>query len=396
MANQEMLSALETQIRAIGEAVTEDRAARDKASATERDAIDKRMKVMEDAVRAFQAQKQEVERTMLPGVHPDKHDGKGGFSLSRCILALRDRDWSRAPYEREVYDNMQKRVMSAGTDSAGGFIVPEEAIPEIIERLKAEPVVFQMGARSIPATGAPLTIPRKSTSATAVWVAENATITPSDLAFQQVSMSPRSIASRILMSNTLLELSSPAADMVVRDDAVSEIGLAIDKGALEGTGAAGQPTGITLTSGINTSAATDAQILYTELVDFITALAVDNAYKGKLGWVFNPLMLGQIMKVANSASPAIDVERKVLTDGPGSMLMGYKWAMTSQLTGTAGVGANSIIFANWDDLMVAQWGGLRIDANRWGAGYASDQTDIRVVARVDVAVRQPLSFCVAS
>tara|TARA_R110000824_G_scaffold174733_1_gene352880 strand:- start:1231 stop:1404 length:174 start_codon:yes stop_codon:yes gene_type:complete len=54
-------------------------------------------------------------------------------------------------------------------------------------------------------------------------------------------------------------------------------------------------------------------------------------------------------------------------------------------------------FGNWNDLMVARWGGLRLAASTDGDNaFSLDQTHIRATLRADVAVRQAKSFSYAS
>jgi HK97 family phage major capsid protein len=402
MATEDLVKGLEAQIKTVGEEIKREIEGMQSANAEARKAIEDRVKTLEDFSVKLTADLEEKRRYTLPGSEPNQTTGEK-FSTSKACRAIAQNNWEGAGFEKEVFDNMREKAMSSGVDSAGGFIVPEQAIPEVIEALKANTVSLKLGAREIPATGAPLNIPRLSTSATAAWIGgENASITASDLAFENLTMNPNTLAARVLMSNQLLELSSPAADAIINEDIASQLSIGLDTGVMQGTGVSGQPLGIINTTGVGTQTATDATVTYLELVGFINELAVDNALKGKLGWAMNPALFTQIMKLptitaASAGAAQVDVTRHAVADAPPTMILGYPYELTTALTGTSGVGANSIIFANWDDVLIAMWGGLRLRAQDTGdSAFSTDQTHIRAILRADVRLRHPQSACIAS
>ena len=64
-------------------------------------------------------------------------------------------------------------------------------------------------------------------------------------------------------------------------------------------------------------------------------------------------------------------------------------------TGSAG-DTRSILFGNFDDVMIARWGGMRLLASDTSDdAFSKDQTHIRATMRVDVAVRHAESFTYA-
>ncbi len=317
--------------------------------------------------------------------------------MSRAIRAIARRSFEDAPYEKEVFDNMKAKAMSQGSPAGGGYIVPEEAISSIIEKLKANVVAYELGAMDLTATGVPLVIPRLATSATGYWVAESAEITASDQVFEQVSMSPKTVAGRVILSNLLLETSQPTADQVIEEDLASQLGLALDLGVLSGTGADGQPTGITVAGSVGsftTSMTASVAPTYDEMIDAIDDLAVANALKGSLGWACHPVAMSLIRQMLNPSN--IELERRTVGGGPDPMLLGYKFATSTQLA-TPIASSKSIIFGNWADLMIARWGGMRLLASdQSDDAFSKDQTHIRATMRVDVGSRHPESFTVSA
>ena len=376
-----------------------------------------------DVLKAGQAEMQErlkaEKQYHLPGVESATSvNQKDAFSVGRAVRAIATHNWVGAEYEKEVFSQVSKTAMDTtvgGGAATGGYIIPEEALTSVINKLVAKSVAFRLGAQELSATHTPLTIPRVGTATTAAWVAENAAISDNHMVFEQISLTPHTLASRVILSNTLLETSLPAADQVIETDMATQLQLGLDKGVLEGSGSSGQPTGIVETSGVNTQTATDAQVTYEELVDFVAAVRDDNGLDGSLGWAMNPKMLTQIQKIKSdamlqdsdaTADPTTitggaghQMSRIVISDAAPTMILGYPYEVTTQLSGDSGtgLGQKAMIFGNWNDVMVARWGGMRILASSTSDdGFSKDQTHIRGTLRVDVGVRQPLSFCVAS
>tara|TARA_R110002020_G_scaffold425054_2_gene634460 strand:+ start:4374 stop:5588 length:1215 start_codon:yes stop_codon:yes gene_type:complete len=403
-----MEQALEAQLKTLGDHLEGTLEKWRETDTADRDALNTTVKALEDEIGAVKEQLAEERRGYLPGVEAaTPESGKEGFSMARACRALARKDFSDAPYEQEVFQNMKAKAMSAGVDPSGGYIVPEEAISTVIEALKANVIAYDLGARDMAATGVPLTIPKLTTSATGYWVSENSTINASDLGFEQINMTPKTVAGRVILSNLLLETSTPTADSIIQQDLASQLGLALDAGILNGSsgGGAGEPVGIMQTAGISsfTSAAdADSPPTVAELRDAITDLDTANALTGRLGWAIHPTMWAQCQMIKNEQTDAswLGVNNFNVAAGGFDTLFGFPIRTSTQMTApTTGTGncAQSMLFGNWDDVMVARWGGLRLLASDTSDdAFSKDQTHIRATMRCDVALRHPESFSVSA
>ena len=395
MSTVEVIKSFEAQVKSVADRIDTELAEWQASSAEERTVIETRLRGLEEVLTAIKAEIAEKERFVLPGSEPSK-DGKQKFSLGRAAWGILQKDFSNAGYEKEVFDAMREKEMSSGVDGAGGFIVPDEAIPQVIERLKAQVVAFQLGAREMTATGSPIMIPRIGTSVTAAWMTgENTTITASDLGLEQIAMTPKTLASRVIMSNQLLELSMPTADSIIEGDMVSQLAIGLDQGIIEGSGAVGEPLGIVNDPNVLTEVLTAAQVTFAQLVGFVDALAVANSLRGNLGWAMHPSVFTQIMKMPseNAATPTanLEVTRHPVTESAPDSILGYPFATTTSFS--AATGAKSVAFGNWDDVLVAMWGGLRLKASDVAdSAFSTDQTHIRGIMRADTVLRHPESF----
>ena len=375
------------------------------ADADNRQELDGRIKGLEDTIGEVKETLNDESRFHLPGVEVSKNGERDAFSMARACRALARKDFTDAPYEQEVFQATKERAMSAGVDPSGGYIVPEDAITAIIESLKANVVAYDLGARDLAASGIPVTIPKISSSATGYWVYENATITASDLGFEQINMTPKTVAGRVILSNLLLETSTPTADSVIEQDLASQLGLALDLGVLDGTGAAGQPTGIMNTAGISsatleTIAAAASGIgappSIQTLLEMVSDLDAANAPTGTRGWAIHPLMVSEMRQMeVNFAGVSTPLTAVNTGDGMREFFLGFPFRQTTQMTAptTAPVSTKSVLFGNWDDVMIARWGGLRLLASDTSDdAFSKDQTHIRATMRCDVALRHPESF----
>jgi HK97 family phage major capsid protein len=367
-----------------------------------RQELEQTIKSLENEIGQVKEQLAEERRAHLPGVEIAKGNERDAFSLSRACRALARKDFNDAPYEAEVFAEMKSKAMSQGTDTAGGYIVPEEAITQVIEKLKAQVVAYDLGARDMACNGVPVTIPKLSTAATGYWVSENATITSSDLGFEQINMTPKTVAGRVILSNLLLETSQPAADQIIEQDLAQQLGLAVDLGVLNGSsgGGAGEPVGIIQTSGVGTfSTSMTASVAPTlsELMDAMDDLSTANALRGKLGWAMHPLALSKCRQILeNGGGTYIPVSPVNTTSSFTDSLFGYPVRTSTQLP-TVAANSASIIFGNFDDVIIARWGGMRLLASDTSDdAFSKDQTHIRATMRVDVAVRHPESFTVSA
>jgi len=370
------------------------------AESARRSELEQTIKGLEDEIGSVKEALVHERRGHLPGVEIAKDGERDGFSMARACRALARKDFRDAPYEQEVFTAMKEKAMSQGTDTAGGYIVPEEAITQVIERLKAQVVAYDLGARDMTGTGVPVTIPKLTSSATGYWVSENSTITSSDLGFEQINMVPKTVAGRVILSNLLLETSTPTADSIIEQDLASQLGLAVDAGVLNGSsgGGAGEPVGIMQTSGVST-VTTAAQIgtppTVANMMEFLSDLDNANALRGKLGFCLHPLALSEIRQMtvdyAGTSTPLTAVNTST---GFADTLFGYPMRTSTQMVApTASNFARSVLFGNWDDVMICRWGGLRLLASDTSDdAFSKDQTHVRATMRVDVALRHPESF----
>ncbi len=339
----------------------------------------------------------------------DLSPNAGDFSLIRAIAAAASGDWTRAGYEREVSQEIAHR---AGRDprglfvpfsalatrtlttagGSGGPLVPTEHL-ELIDILRPAAKVVEMGATVMSGLQGNVEMPAQNASATGAWIAEDDALTPSDLAFSTVGLTPKTVGSMTQWSRRMLLQSVPQIEDIARRDLAAVIGRAIDQAALHGTGANNQPSGLYVASDVN-SVAMGGVPTFGKLVDMVGRVAEDNALAGRLGFITTPGMaakMAQTLKASAAGSEMIWTGS--LLDG---MLAGEKAAATSQALATLGAGSeHAILFGNWQELMIGLFSGIDLLVDPYT--YA-DRGRVRLTAfcDLDIAVRHGQSFCKAT
>jgi HK97 family phage major capsid protein len=370
-----------------------------------------------DAIKAEQQKQAEEVKVLqsknvvsVPGLEVEKEKGKD-FSFSKAIMGMATHDWSQAGFEKEVLDAARTKALSQGTASAGGYIVPEEYVSDIIELIRANTVLDKVGVTNLTPTSTPVTIPKQAGGATAYWVAENAEITASDQSFGEVNMTPKAVAALTKTSRRLLETSDPSVEAIIRRDLAQVLALAIDIKGLEGTGAGNTPTGVLNQSNILTYAnATNGDAVNYQLFQELEGLLEDNnTLGGNLAYIALPKVFrrlkSQKIPQYSGQTDGEYVHGPLVSNAMLEQQLGYSFETTTAIdaTGTKGTGTalTSLYFANWQELIKATWGSLTLEASTVagdsnGGAFTSHQLWIKAVTEVDFGVRHPESFAVAT
>ena len=199
---------------------------------------------------------------------PHAHDqGADRLSLGRLVRGL-------AFGDRRGLSDLEVRVMNEGTDSAGGFTVPDIVGAQFIDRMRNAMVVMKVGAQTVPMTTDTLNIARLASGPTLAWHAENAPITPGDLVLERVQFIARTLPVLVKMSVELQE-DSTNIDAVIERELAEGLAGELDRVALRGSGTPPEPKGIRFQTGVTIQAmATDglAPTNYDPLIDAMAAI----------------------------------------------------------------------------------------------------------------------------
>ena len=279
----------------------------------------------------------------------------------------------------DVMRSWAQRDLNTSDDSA--MVAEAYRGGDFIDVLRNASSVMQAGATMLTGLQGDVKIPKKTAASTGAWIAtEGGASTESEPTFGQVTMSPKTVGAFTDITRLMMMQSSLDIENLVRNDLSTGIALAIDNGALQGSGSSGQPTGIANTSGIN--APTDfaaATPTFAEVVAMETAVAEDNALMGNLAYILPASMYGALKTAKKDAGSGEFVVE------PNGTINGRTAIVSNQVT------AGDLYFGNFADCLIGMYGGLDITVDPY---TASTSGTVRIVAlqTVDVAIRHAVSF----
>ena len=269
--------------------------------------------------------------------------------------------------------------------------------------LQHELVAENLGARVIPFTY-PTTIPVERTQVSTADVPENQAAPETEMELGQITVRPHSIEALVKVSNQLLR-QAEASELLIRQNLAREIGIKRGRHVLKGTGGV-QPLGImsqaTAFTGLSGSAAASGGVPYsgyTELREMRRTLANAENLDGAVrpGWALSHDVVEAIHRIESEAATSGtvgEVTRKLFSDANETRVLGYPFAETGLLAGGA---ASELIFGDWFECIIAEFGNLVIAASRETSdAFAKRQTHILAYEDIDVVVARPDAFVAAS
>jgi HK97 family phage major capsid protein len=332
------------------------------------------------------------------------------FSLLRAIHALANPTDRRAQEAAAFEFECSQAAAKAYGRTAQGILLPAEVLRnwkrdlnssdeaalftddfrggDFIDALRNASSVMQAGATMLSGLSGDVKIPKKTGVASTGWISsEGGAASESEMTVGSVSMTPKTLGAFTDITRQLMIQSSLDVEALVRDDLAQSIALAIDLGALAGSGSSGQPTGIKNTGGINVvdfGAAPDLIPTYAQVVELETKVREDNALGNGGAYIANATMYGALKSVEKAANTAQFVVE------PGGTMNGYRTVVSNQ------VASGDLYFGDFrNNLLIGMFGGLDIVVDPY---TASTSGTVRVVAlqSCDVAVRHATAFCIGN
>lgn len=348
------------------------------------------------------------------------------YSMARALLSLLPGSRAEAGLEREVSEAIATRsgmrpnglylplsltsdrsaaaqIRAAvtgnisGTASIGGAAV-ETSVQELIEILRNEAVITQLGARIITGLTGSILFPRQITANTWTWEGENPSTAKalSAATLDSFTMSPKTGMGGSAYSKQFLVQSSFGVEAFLREDQAQIAALGIDVAAINGSGSSNQPTGVMNISGVETEVmgTNGANLAWSNIVSYETKQAVNNAAKGRLAFLTTPGVRGKLKTTLKNTVSGSDY-----LWAAGGELGGYQAFASNQVPsnltkGTSTTICHGVVFGNWNELLVGVWGdALDVTVDPY---FYADQGMVRVItmAMVDVNARHPKSFVV--
>lgn len=208
--------------------------------------------------------------------------------------------------------------LQIGTDSEGGFLVPDEFESTLIDMLSEENV-FRRVARQVQTSTGDRKIPVISSHGSAAWVEEGGLIEDKDDAFTQVSLGAYKLSTSIKVSEELLNDSIFNIDTYLANEFARRIGTKEEEAFFIGDGQ-NKPTGIFNEAGgaqIGLIAASATAITFDEIYDLFYSLK--SPYRKNSTWMMNDSTIKAIRKLKDANGQYL-WQPSVSADTPDTLL----------------------------------------------------------------------------
>jgi HK97 family phage major capsid protein len=210
-------------------------------------------------------------------------------------------------YRKSFWNAMRSKlpsheVMNAlqiGTDSEGGYLVPDEYERTLVEALEEENI-FRTLAHVIQTSSGDRKIPVVASKGSAAWVDEEGAIPEGDDAFAQVSIGAYKLGTMIKVSDELLNDSVFNLEAYISKEFARRIGAKEEEAFFSGDGV-GKPTGVlSATGGAEIGVTTAAATAFTadEIFDLFYSLKAP--YRRKAVFIMNDASVKALRKLKDS------------------------------------------------------------------------------------------------
>jgi phage major capsid protein, HK97 family len=275
-----------------------------------------------------------------------KLEGKTGRATDEYRKAFWNAMRTRAG---EGLDPIIKNALQVGTDSEGGYLVPDEFERTLVQALEEENI-FRRLANVITTASGDRKIPVVASKGTASWIDEEGVIPESDDSFGQVSIGAYKLGTMIKVSEELLNDSVFQLEPYISREFARRIGNKEEEAFFIGDGS-GKPTGILAATGgaqlgVTTAGAT--AITLDEVLDLFYSLKAP--YRNKSVFIMNDSTVKAIRKLKDGQGQYL-WQPSIQAGTPDTIL--NRPLFTSSYVPAIEAGAKTIAFGDFSYYWVA-------------------------------------------
>jgi len=319
----------------------------------------------------------------------------------RALMAGKGDPRQAMVHAKEVWgvssDDVVNKMLIAGTDASGGFLVPEVVSSIFMDLLLPFAVVRSLNPVVIPMPAGNLTLNGGLTGPTASYIGEADAIPASTATFRRLALSAKKLVGLVPFSNDLLRFNSPAVDKIVANWLFKALANREDLAFIRGDGIADTPVGFKNMPGIYSAAMTGTPTYITVAKDFaLMKLNMDEANlpENNLGWMFAPRIEMYLKNLLNAVTGQF-----VYRDEMGAgRLLGWPYRTTTQIPITLGGGTETEIYlVNFGDVIIGDTLAIAMSMSSEASyvdtsavtrsAFQNDLTLLRAIAQHDIAAQ---------
>ncbi len=219
---------------------------------------------------------------------------KGGKKTGRASDEYRKAFWNQLRRRENTPD--LHNALQVGTDTEGGYLVPDEFERTLVEAL-AEENIFRSIAHIIHTSSGDRKIPVSASKGEAAWIDEEGAYPESDDAFGQVTIGAYKLGTIIKVSEELINDSVFDIESYIAREFARRIGAKEEAAFFTGDGS-GKPLGILAATGgaqVGVNAASATAMSCDEVIDLFHSLR--SSYRKNAVWLTNDSTIKAIRKL---------------------------------------------------------------------------------------------------
>ncbi len=283
------------------------------------------------------------------------------------------------------------RALVEGTDSQGGYLVPEELRTEVF-RVLPDMSIMRRIARILPMTTDTLKLNSLDAKPVAYWTSEYASKSTTSAEFGQVTLSPNDLVCLLPVSHQLLADANINLVSFIVELFAEAIGAAEDKAFFTGSGT-GQPRGISIES-ISNQAIAGASISFDDIISLIDLVPQRVTQSGKSAFVGNRNVKRILRTLKDTSNQYIWRDGGAASSSVGETkrlpdtLYGYPFHEQNDLA------QSELYFGDWSFYIIADRQTMSVTTtNEGGDAWRRNAMEIKAVERVDgrVVITSPFA-----
>ena len=248
----------------------------------------------------------------------------------------------------------------AGTDSLGGFLVPQDFSNELDMATLFTGEVERLAKKLNTAGGALLDYPTINDTATdAGLTAEAAAVTVQDMTFANAQLSAYNYASQVRVSMQLLQDNAFDLNAFLAEAMGERIARATNAAFTTGTGSS-QPQGIITGASLGNTAASATAISADDILDLIHS--IDPSYRNKptFGLMANDSVIAAIRALGLGSANDFPIFIPSMEAGQPDKLFGFNLYYNNDMESAITTGKKTLLAADFSKFVVRSAGGVQM------------------------------------
>jgi HK97 family phage major capsid protein len=248
----------------------------------------------------------------------------------------------------------------AGTDSLGGFLVPQDFSNELDMATLFTGEVERLAKKLNTAGGALLDYPTINDTATdAGLTSEAAAVTVQDMTFANAQLSAYNYASQVRVSMQLLQDNAFDLNAFLAEAMGERIARATNAAFTTGTGSS-QPQGIITGATLGNTAASATAIVADDILDLIHS--IDPSYRNKptFGLMANDSVIAAIRALGLGSANDFPIFIPSMEAGQPDKLFGFNLYYNNDMESSIATGNKTLLAADFSKFVVRSAGGVQM------------------------------------